>query len=228
MDPLTMLFAFSGCFASFCAVDRLMTVADIQSPYYAIHAAHNIYIVFSTFGDVVSSLTDFGNIQYYDPNYKAAAAVAALHFYHMVLYRTKLRFDDWLHHILMILVALPIGVFTKSSTLLGYSLFFSTGLPGGIDYLLLFLNRNGLMQKSLEKRVNRWLNVWIRSPGCISHATLNVLYACMYAASATESWTFYLTLVPAALMFWNGQYFMQQVVADEERSRLESRTLHYE
>ena len=43
------------------------------------------------------------------------------------------------HHILMIGIALPIGWFVDSKSLLGYSLFFTTGLPGGIDYFLLFL-----------------------------------------------------------------------------------------
>jgi hypothetical protein len=116
----------------------------------------------------------------------------------------------------MIFVALPIGVLYPSSTLLGFSLFFSTGLPGGIDYLLLFGVRNGLVARGTEKRVNRWLNVWIRSPGCCAHAALSLAYILGFAKADFAP----LMFIPPLLMYWNGQYFMQQVVADEERSRV--------
>jgi len=52
-----------------------------------------------------------------------------------------------LHHILMILVALPISFLAKTGSLLGHSLFYTTGLPGGIDYLMLVLVRNGIINK---------------------------------------------------------------------------------
>jgi len=50
--------------------------------------------------------------------------------------------------------------------------------------------------------------VWIRSPGCVGHAVLTAAYVC---SSEAESW---LALVPASLMYWNGQYFLERVVAD--------------
>jgi hypothetical protein len=137
----------------------------------------------------------------------------ALHIYHTALYYKKFRYDDWLHHILMICVALPIPLFYESHTLIGYSLFFTTGLPGGIDYALLFAVRNGLLDKMSEKKINSWLNTWVRSPGCISHA---VIVAMTLFANYKNplSFDFLLQLMPAILVFWNGQYFMRQVVED--------------
>jgi hypothetical protein len=114
--------------------------------------------------------------------------------------------DDWLHHVLMIGVAIPIGVAINSNTLMGFSLFFTTGLPGGIDYALLFLVRNNVLESMTEKRINRFCNVWIRSPGCIAHAILTLVFALKNEYS--------LALIPSALTFWNGQYFMEKVVAD--------------
>jgi hypothetical protein len=76
----------------------------------------------------------------------------------------------------MIGIALPIGCFLEAHTFMGMSLFFTTGLPGGIDYVLMFANRNGYVQKETQKRVNTFLNVWIRSPGCVAMATLSAVY----------------------------------------------------
>ena len=128
----------------------------------------------------------------------------------------QFRFDDWLHHILMIGVALPIGAYLPSSTLIGYSLFFSTGLPGGIDYALLFGVRNGWLAPLTEKRINRWLSEWVRSPGCASHAAFTIAYA-FIMATGIYGQMFWLSVIPAVLMYWNGQYFMNQVVVDYTR-----------
>jgi hypothetical protein len=223
MDPVELITLFTACVSGFYIADSAVEILSLKSPYYLIHSVHNAYIVWITGKDVLQTFTNFAELPYlYKPNYQAAAVVAALHVYHILLYRKKFRLDDWLHHILMIFVALPIGVCTPSSTLLGYSLFFSTGLPGGIDYALLFMNRNGWLSAGIEKRVNRWLNVWIRSPGCASHAALSVVYALRWSGSVQfDMVTTVCMLLPAILMYWNGQYFMEQVVANEERYRLE-------
>jgi hypothetical protein len=216
VDIVDYLLPLAGAIAAFTAADSFLARKGFQSPYYAVHALHNAAIVWSTVGEVATTFTDFAGLADYSPNYGAATAVAALHIYHILMYADKLRFDDWLHHVLMIFVALPVGVLYPSSTLLGFSLFFSTGLPGGIDYALLFGVRNGWLDRGTEKKVNRWLNVWIRAPGCCAHAALTVAYVLGF----TEGTISPLMFIPPALMYWNGQYFMQQVVADQERNRV--------
>lgn len=208
---LSAALTFLSALPAFCALDRIVAVAGFQNPYYLLHSLHNAAVVYLTLPDVLTSFTDFHGLAAYEPNYTAAALVAALHLYHIALYRQKFRLDDWLHHALMIFVALPLGVLLPSSVMLGYSLFFSTGLPGGIDYALLFGVRNGWIHPLTEKRVNTILNVWVRSPGCVSHAALA---AAMTLSSGATPLQKMLGLVPAALMGWNGQYFMQQVVRD--------------
>jgi hypothetical protein len=213
------LLTFAGFVTAFSAADRALSAFSFQNPYYLIHALHNAAIINLTVGDTIMTIVDFDKLHMYAPNFQAALLVAALHTYHILLYWKKLRLDDWLHHLLMIFVALPIGVIAQSSTLLGFSLFFSTGLPGCIDYSLLFAVRNGWFPRSMEKRVNRWLNVWIRSPGCVAHAALSLVY--ILGNHHQDDLMTAVALLPVALMYWNGQYFMQQVVADEERERLE-------
>jgi hypothetical protein len=109
----------------------------------------------------------------------------------------------------MIGVAIPLGLYvTSQTTLMSYSLFWATGFPGGISYISLFMNRNFLISQMTEKAINTWINVWIRAPGCISLAVLTLVYV-----SSNEKGNV-IGLLPGLLMYWNGQYFMQQTVMD--------------
>ncbi len=209
-------FLFASSLLSFTTLDYWLTKQRFQGVYYIVHAIHNVMIVQSTWPDVRKTFTNFQDLPLYEPNYEAIAYCFALHVYHILCYRGKFRFDDWLHHGLMIGIALPIGAYLPSSTLIGYSLFFSTGLPGGIDYALLFGVRNGWLAPLTEKRINRYLNVWIRSPGCASHAALTLAYSFMMSQNEIDVF-FWLSVIPAVLMYWNGQYFMNQVVVDYTR-----------
>ena len=204
----------------FCAADWALTAAGVASPYYLLHTVHNLGIVALTWPDVVHTFTDLKGLEAYSLNTSAVALVIALHAYHILVYRASLRFDDWLHHALMIGVAIPVGLAASSSTpLMGVSLFFATGLPGAISYFSLFLQRNGWIERLLEKRVNTAVNVWIRAPGCAAHAALTAAWA--LSAKDSSAFECGLALLPAGLMYWNGQYFMQQTVADYTRRHLE-------
>jgi hypothetical protein len=205
-------FSFLTALAAFCALDSGLTRLGWDGVYYAVHSLHNAAIVYSTFQEVVTSLTNFQAAIQQPVNLFALEICAALHIYHILYYYKKFRFDDWLHHILMIGIALPIGGLVPSGTMLGFSLFFTTGLPGGIDYFLLFLTRNYWMLRAREKRINTWMNVWIRSPGCVAQATLSVV--ALYTNTDLLVGQWYAGLLAGILNYWNGQYFMQQVVYD--------------
>jgi hypothetical protein len=195
----------------FSGLDRALTWYGFEGVYYLVHGLHNMMIVQDTWTDVSRTLTEFHRLDEYPVNYSASALVFALHFYHILLYRHKFKYDDWLHHGLMIFVALPLGILLPASTLTGFSLFFSTGLPSVLDYFLLFGVRNNWILPLTEKLWNRRLNVWLRAPGCIAHATLALTFM---LSSESVWWLKGLGCIPAGLMYWNGQYFMEQVIAD--------------
>jgi len=201
-------------FIIFTICDRAITKGKWVSPYYAVHALHNAAIVATTAPDVYHTFTDLYGVTNYPTNYLAVQLCVALHLYHIALYCQKFRLDDWLHHGLMIGVAIPLGLAVPAHTLMGFSLFFTTGLPGGIDYALLFAVRNGYLEKNTEKSINTFLNVWIRSPGCMAMAALTL--ACRFS-NPKDLLTTTLSVVPPLLNYWNGQYFMQQVVMDYAR-----------
>jgi hypothetical protein len=200
--------------ATFCATDSMLTRLGFQGVYYAIHTLHNAAVVQATYNEVLATFTDFKAIGAVTPNYYAAELVFALHIYHCLYYWRKFRTDDWLHHILMIGVALPIGICVPSGTLLGFSLFFTTGLPGGIDYALLFLTRNNWLHKETEKRVNAFLATWLRAPGCVAQAALTLAFLSTQNMQDSGPYIYWLAYLTAALNYWNGMYFGAQVLYD--------------
>jgi len=214
MDPVTVVSAF----LSFCLLDTLFFYAKMEGRYYAVHAIHNAAITVFTAPNVYQTLTDFPHVQDLATPTIASEFIVALHVYHAVMYFRKLRFDDWLHHVLMIGVALPLGLCAPPGALMGYSLFFTTGLPGGLDYVMLTAVRNGWLDANVEKRINARIQVWIRSPGCVSFAA----FVCAFLTSHPEASRFYqiAALLTAALNYWNGQYFAAQVVYDVGKRQL--------
>jgi hypothetical protein len=212
MEAILYTALYIGLFA---VLDTAIQKRGFEKPYYAVHAIHNALIVYNTAPDVYHSLTEFYNLDAYPTNQTAIQLCFALHLYHLLLYWRSFCFTDWLHHGLMIGIALPIGCWLEAHTFLGMSLFFTTGLPGGIDYVLLFGSRNGYVDKETQKRVNTVLNVWIRSPGCVAMATLSAVY--ILARQEESGLLKAVALLPSLLNYWNGQYFMEQVVRDSAR-----------
>jgi hypothetical protein len=217
MDALIALTAIATATKAFSLLDKWIRSRGYQKPYYAVHVIHNALIVAATAGDVTRAFTDFYSIFSHPIAWFAAYICFGLHFYHILDYWPTLKYDDWLHHGLMIGVALPLGCAGPAGSLLGMNLFFTTGLPGGISYALLFAERNGWITREQEKALNVPIHVWIRAPGCVAQAALTV--------AATLSSPYISTVqaaaacLIAALTFWNGQYFMRQVVEASQRPR---------
>jgi hypothetical protein len=207
---------------AFCAFDTAFTAFKLEGVYYLIHSIHNGIMVYATAGEVYTTLTNFPIAALEPTNYFAAELCFGLHLYHIAYYWRKFRFDDWLHHILMIGIALPIGINLPAGTMLGFSLFFTTGLPGGIDYLMLFLNRNNLIRKETQKRINMFLATWVRSPGCAAQAALTCALLSFRPPHQRQNmpWLDVLAYLSAALNYWNGQYFASQVIYDAGVRRL--------
>ena len=197
----------------------------IQGKYYLIHSINNMIIVYLTLPALIHTYTNFGNFYEYKDNLNSVILTYSLHIYHIIVYFKKLRFDDWLHHILMCGVALPLAFLSNGGSLLGHSLFFLTGLPGGIDYFLMFLNRNNFLERITEKKINSYLNLWLRCPGCIAHSTLSIIAFNMFQNILAISWFQVLACWGTTIIvYWNGIYFMNQVV---ENYALERHKLKY-
>jgi len=101
----------------------------------------------------------------------------------------------------------------NTGRLINYSLFFTTGLPGMIDYFLLFMVKNNKLQSIFEKRINNYINLWLRSPGCISHTVLTILVYNIYKNTLLSGRVNQFGyLFTSSMTYWNGIYFMNKVV----------------
>lgn len=187
---------------------------EIKGKYYLIHSLNNLIIMYVAFPELVYTLTNFNEYYNYQINFLTASLSYALHLYHIVVYLDKMRFDDWLHHIVM-MIAFPIIIIIDPGTLFNFSLFFLTGLPGCINYFLLFLCRNKWITRLTQKMINNYLNLLVRSPGCIATGTL-VLATIGFRDY--EIYQYYFLFLTVFIVFWNGIYFMNQVVVDYHKN----------
>jgi hypothetical protein len=207
----TTLFYFFSFFGFYVSVDVLMG-KKYEGKYYFIHGLNNALIVYLTYSDLILTFTDFNSVLINNINILPSIVTYSLHTYHTFFYYHKFRFDDWLHHILMGAALLTSHQF-HSGRLINYSLFFTTGLPGMVDYFLLFLVKNDKIESIIEKKVNTWINLWIRCPGCISHAVLTLLVYNIYSKTLlTSIFEKVGYIFTAVITFWNGIYFMNKVV----------------
>jgi len=200
-----------GIFGMYVGVDGLIG-QKYKGKYYLIHGVNNVFISYLTCGDVVTTFTDFRNVLTENVSVLPSIVTASLHAYHVYCYHKYFKPDDWLHHMLMGL-ALALAHQYDTGRLINYSLFFTTGFPGIVDYFLLFLVKNDKLDALSEKKVNAIINLWIRAPGCISHSVLTLLVYNLYKDTQLSGYFEQFGYILTALItFWNGIYFMNKVV----------------
>jgi hypothetical protein len=212
------ILALAAATQGFRFLDKQITTLGYQRPYYAVHVVHNVAIMALTATDVWRAYADFYNVPDHRVTWSAVILCFALHFYHIIDYHRVFFLDDWLHHGLMIGFALPVSMALPGGSLIGTNLFFTTGLPGGISYALLFAQRNGWITREQEKVINVPVHAWIRGPGCIATAAL-ILATSLSSASVATWWELTAAILVATVTYWNGVYFTRQVIESGMRTR---------
>lgn len=206
-----------GCFIG---IDLFLRINRIEGRYYFNHFLCNIMVVHNTFSSMLMSYSSFEIMNNQITSlYNAKVIIYSLHLYHVLWYNNNLRRDDWIHHILMIGIVLPLTEIVPQNNIISHALFFTTGLPGLIDYSLLFLNRNNIINRYFEKRVNTFLNLWIRAPGCIMNCSMSIM-AIITNYNQLTNYQLYGGIIMASLVYWNGIYFMAQVLTDYNKHNL--------
>ena len=84
-------------------------------------------------------------------------------------------------------------------------------VPGGLDYLMLVLVKEGSMKPLEEKRINTVLNVWCRCPFlvctvCLTYVQLHIHQPPVHIVA--------IRCFCMAINWWNGLYFMERVVSN--------------
>eukprot|EP00050_Salpingoeca_kvevrii_P012401 m.22339 g.22339 ORF g.22339 m.22339 type:complete len:255 (-) comp3994_c0_seq1:97-861(-) len=198
-------------------VDQALVVRYLhpKSRYFALHAFSNALTAYFALPDLIKTLRD--------PNYAfsgptntmlANSSVASIHLYHCLAF--KLPLADIVHHAVFCVVlcglAIPYKQVGGAANNLGC--FFLSGLPGGMDYVLLVLVREGYMEKLTEKKWNSVINTWLRGPSMA-----------MYAFVAWQTYIYvdppqfplFILFIVGMLHFVNGQYYAEQAIGNFHR-----------
>eukprot|EP00756_Hemistasia_phaeocysticola_P042473 Hpha_TRINITY_DN16972_c1_g4::TRINITY_DN16972_c1_g4_i1::g.55823::m.55823 len=135
--------------------------------------------------------------------------VNSVHLYHMVAFR-DLSAADYFHHLLFIPTIGLSGQVFQWGALGNWQAFFISGLPGGLDYFMLYLQKEGKLEKMQEKRYNANLNIWCRMPGILV-ATILCYSGLVNGRYGAPLWAMVmqLTLPP-----YNALYYAKQSVAN--------------
>lgn len=188
-----------------------------KSRYFALHAVANTVSTIAALPDLLRVLRDPLHA-FSGPTFTmlANSAVISIHAYHCLFFR--LPTADIVHHAVFVVVLCGFAIPFKhvGGVSNNFGCFFLSGLPGGINYILLVLVREGRLAPLTQKAWDAWINTWIRGPPMSVYAFLQY-QALIYGhgpamgAPATRAVCIF---VIAALHFVNGQYYAAQAVAN--------------
>ena len=193
----------------------VMPFFKTKARYFALHTAANAIIAIAAWPDVVRVFTDHPDRAYTGPYNSALpnAMAASIHLYHCIAF--KLRGEDIFHHLVFVLSLCPLAVPFKqnagaSACMAG---FFATGLPGGINYLMLVLKIHDLISKDFEKKCYTFINIVIRAPGLICYV---FIYWYAYRAGHRPA-PIIVPLFAGALHYYNGTMYAAQAAESEAK-----------
>lgn len=167
----TFLFATGNVFVKW----RLRLKQSSTRSFFVVHALANLIVVYLVFDDTVYTwMNPLKSCVCLKENCRSPALLVAtgLHIAHIVTDFKQLGLIDWLHHLLSVFMSSYFLLYYTIGTLKNFALFFINGLPGGIDYALLYLVKSGKIDKILEKRINNFLNMYIRVPFLVAVGTI--------------------------------------------------------
>ena len=133
-------------------MDRLVLVPlKLKGRYFILHAAGNAIAVILTFNGMTRTLLDPVHAAEGDVQIFGYCVVVAIHLYHVLAFR-PLPQVEWVHHVLMIGIVGPVVFYYARGAIIDYCSFFLSGLPGGIDYVMLALVKNGTTTTGCSQR----------------------------------------------------------------------------
>ena len=173
--------------------------------WFFIHALTNFTICLVGWKDLKYCIANMESCIYSNPLWetKLAISIAIIsHLYHIAVFWENLTSQDWLHHSSMVGIAGTLSL-VQLTRVTSVGLWFMTGLPGMIDYSLLWAVKMGWLSSMTQKYFYTFISSFIRSPGCMLACFLTL----PVVRSPNFSCGFIITLINFLLTFWNGQYY---------------------
>ena len=190
------------------------------SRWFQLHFACNMFICYFSGKNLLklrnTSQTEL--IEYNDNTMMCCVMTFILHFYHTLFF--KMSTDEFYHHLYFVfLTGILVGIIYPNLYLsLSISTFFITGLPGGIVYFLLCLQKRNLISKSTQKGIHSYVDTYIRIPGGILSAILNY-YTSLHSSGFYTQWVYF---IMGVLAYINVAYYGKMAIENniEYRQKL--------
>eukprot|EP01062_Namystynia_karyoxenos_P063315 TRINITY_DN56128_c0_g1_i1.p1 TRINITY_DN56128_c0_g1~~TRINITY_DN56128_c0_g1_i1.p1 ORF type:complete len:316 (+),score=106.22 TRINITY_DN56128_c0_g1_i1:86-949(+) len=134
--------------------------------------------------------------------------IVAQHLYHFIAFKDVRSGDVWHHLAFVPVIGVWAGLIVPWGPLRNVLGFFISGLPGGIDYAALVLQKHGLLGKRAQRRLGVAMALLIRAPGLLLEG-FTMYFAKIYGET-TASW---LTVCIVVLFsVGNALYYLQQTI----------------
>ena len=189
-------------------------IESFNRRYFILHALLNMYIVIVTYEDVFRSLDlmPFMKITNEVTDSSHILATIALHVFHTLYDAKSLKVSDWVHHIVSNFITGFLVINIAKHRISNVGAFFICGLPGMIDYILLSIN----IPRHLEKKINSYLNIYIRVPGLLWTCFMIYLYLYIHHISGS----FYIMgLFLILSVMWNALFYAHLVIENYGKSQ---------
>lgn len=205
----------TACCFSIIAIFHRTIGVRLKKQYFACHVFANAIIVYFVLQDSVHALMhpQTSTVPLTDSDSTSQMFMCwclAIHVYHPIFFRTGAM--DWIHHVpVYILNTLMMGCL--SGEVFCFQACIMTGIPGGIDYLLLVLEGERVISRATYKSLSAYINNWFRAPlGFISGYTCLVgLYHQWNQPNITLYQRIVFTLMGIHGM-WNPPFFGRQTI----------------
>ena len=197
-------------FLAACDLGVAHRMKDDTSRYFLLHTLANAVITLSSYKEMKAVLCDPIGSGVGACNVLPTYMIPCLFTYHLSAFR-NVPLEEWQHHVIFGLglagpqLAYCVGPVQNAVG------FFMCGLPGGVDYALLWLVKEGLLRSEAEKIWNSRINCWCRAPGIMLSSYYLYLLA-KYSKVKGPSTT--VASLAFLLASFNGQYYMQKVIAN--------------
>ncbi|VVU94525.1 hypothetical protein CPAV1605_250 [seawater metagenome] len=176
-----------------------------KTHWFLLHSIMNICTFYSIIPDIFYSLYNWNQILSIEPdNWWGYAIVIAGHIYHCLAY--ELNSADIFHHVTMFVFAVPYTLIYQPYLMSNLPILTINGIPGAIDYFLLYLVKIGKINSDMEKYINVHLNIWFRCP-----ISLLIVGGTIPVLIQLQKWE----SIPCMLAIaWNSIYFQYITVRD--------------
>ena len=157
-----------GCMLLFAQVDYLLHYMKVKPEWCHLRAFGNGLIVACTWQDVLCCIRnhDISSTPPYNPY--AESLVLSLYIYQCII--GKLQCQDPYYHA-FVLIRTPVGYQNNNKTM-SMLYFFCNGYPSMVDYTMLSMVLNGIVEKQTMKNVTSAINNYARKPGAALVASL--------------------------------------------------------